>query len=278
MSRKLPSLSRMLFPTLLSMGRGVKIKPSGIRLKKTFSEVQLKTASMQAFADFMGSENKAPLSYLYCLAQRAQIAVMLDKEFSIALPGMVHLENVLEEIAPWSPEKVFEIEVSIQAEYKKEGALIPRCQLDFFQEGQKVVSCSSVYMARRKAKSSGKKKEKQAVVFPEATLSQQWDIAGDTGREYAKVSGDSNPIHTMGFFAKLMGFKRPIAHGWYSVARAVIEAEAYLQKPIRYIEVAFKSPVFLPSQQNFALFEAEKGTGFSLHNSKGNLVLYGTLS
>ena len=60
--------------------------------------------------------------------------------------------------------------------------------------------------------------------------------------------------------------------------KAVIEAEAHLQKPIRHIEVAFKAPVFLPSQQNFSLFEAEKGTGFSLHNSKGNLVLYGSLS
>ncbi|MEM8890610.1 MAG: MaoC/PaaZ C-terminal domain-containing protein [Bacteroidota bacterium] len=278
MAKQLPSLSRMLLPTIFSMGRGVKIAESGIKLQRSFSEVRLDATAMQAFADFLDSENKAPLSYLYCLAQRAQIAVMLEKEFSIALPGMVHLENVLEEIAPWSAEKAFEIEVNIQVEYKSEGHLIPRCKVDFYQDAQKVVSCSSVYMARRKSKNPGKKREKQSPVFPEAILSQKWKVAGNTGRGYAKVSGDSNPIHTHAFFAKLMGFKRPIAHGWYSVAKAVIEAETHLQKPIRYIEVAFKSPVFLPSQQDFALFEAEKGRGFSLHNSKGNLVLYGSLS
>ena len=278
MAKQLPSLSHMLLPTIFSMGRGVKIAESGIKLQKSFAEVRLDATAMQAFADFLDSENKAHLSYLYCLAQRAQIAVMLDRKFSIALPGMVHLENVLKEIAPWSPDKAFQIEVNIQVEHKNEGALIPRCQVDFIQEDQKVVSCSSVYMARRKSKNSGKKKEKQTPVFPEAILSQEWKIAKNTGRGYAKVSGDSNPIHTMGFFAKLMGFKRPIAHGWYSVARAVVEAEAHLQKPIRQIEVAFKSPVFLPSQQNFALFEAEKETGFSLHNSNGKLALHGTLS
>lgn len=278
MANKLPRLSSMLLPTIFSMGRGVKIVSDGINLQRSFAELSLDKVGMQAFADFLNSENKAPLSYLYCLAQRAQIAVMLDKKFSIALPGMVHLENVLEELAPWSPEKDFQIKVNIQVTYKAEGSLIPRCQVDFFQEGNKVVACSSVYMARRKSKSSGKKPEKAVPVFPEAILSQKWDIAGNTGRGYAKVSGDSNPIHTMAFFAKLMGFKRPIAHGWYSVARAVIEAEKHLQKHISKVEVAFKSPVFLPSQQDFALFEAEKGTGFSLHNSKGKLVLYGTLS
>ncbi|MDW3651456.1 MAG: MaoC family dehydratase [Bacteroidia bacterium] len=278
MPHKLPRLSQMLFPTLLSMGRGVKIKPSGISLQKTFSGLRLDLNSMHAYADFLGSVNRAPLSYLYCLAQRAQIAVMLDKDFSIALPGMVHLENILEEKPPWSPNKAFDIEVNIEVEPKSEGALIPRCEVHFFQENQKVVSCSSVYMARRKGKQAGKKKEKQALVFPEAILSQQWDIAGNTGKKYAKVSGDSNPIHTHGFFAKLMGFKRPIAHGWYSVAKAVIEAETHLQKPVSYIEVAFKSPVFLPSQQKFALFEKEETTGFTLHNSEGKLVLYGSLA
>lgn len=278
MDKQLPSLSRMLLPTIFSMGRGVKIAREGINLKRSFTEVSLDSRAMQAFADFLGSENRAPLSYLYCLAQRAQIAVMLDKKFSIALPGMVHLENVLEEIAPWSPEKYFHIEVNIQVAYKTEGSLIPKCQVDFFQGGNKVVACSSVYMARRKSKNSGKKQEKISPVFPEATLKQQWDIAGNTGRGYAKVSGDSNPIHTMGFFAKLMGFKRPIAHGWYSVARAVIEAEKHLQKPIRKIEVAFKSPVFLPSKQDFALFEGEDNTAFSVHNSAGKLVLHGKLS
>ena len=278
MAKQLPSLSRMLLPTIFSMGRGVKIAESGIKLQRSFSEVRLDVTAMQAFADFLDSENKAPLSYLYCLAQRAQIAVMLDKEFSIALPGMVHLENVLEEIAPWSAEKAFEIKVNIQVEYKNEGHLIPRCQVDFYQghsESAKLLQC---LYGTQEIKKSAKKKEKQGLVFPEAIRSQQWEVAGNTGRGYAKVSGDSNPIHTHAFFAKLMGFKRPIAHGWYSVAKAVIEAETHLQKPIRYIEVAFKSPVFLPSQQDFALFATEKGTGFSLHNSKGKLVLYGTLS
>ncbi|MEL6251910.1 MAG: MaoC/PaaZ C-terminal domain-containing protein [Bacteroidota bacterium] len=277
MAKKLPSLSQMLLPTLFSMGRGVKITERGIDLHRSFDEVKLELAKMQAFADFLGSENKAPLSYLYCLAQRAQIAVMLEKEFTIALPGMVHLENILEEFALWSPEKAFQIEVSIEVEYKHEGALIPRCQVDFIQDAKKVASCSSVYMARRKSKISGKKKETPIQSFPDSILTQAWEIAGNTGRGYAKVSGDSNPIHTHGFLAKLMGFKRPIAHGWYMTSRAVIAAETSLEKEIKRIEVAFYSPVFLPSHQKFSLFNIDSGLGFSIQNSSGKLVLQGRL-
>lgn len=278
MPEQLPSLSKMLLPTLLSMRKGVKIKEEGIHIEKRYTSVYLDKAKLKAFADFLDSSNQRPLSYLYCIAQRAQIAAMLDKEFSIALPGMVHLENILEAKKAWSVEKPFEIEVKLSVAYKAEGSLIPRCEVNFYQEDEKVLSCLSTYMARRKISSSHKKKEKQAVILPKPSHRQAWSISANTGKKYAAVSGDHNPIHTYAFFARLMGFKRAIAHGWYSVARAAVEAEKKRGKDITFIEVAFKSPVFLPSEQHFSFFELGEGLGIALHNSQGKLVLHGKLA
>lgn len=49
----------------------------------------------------------------------------------------------------------------------------------------------------------------------------RWDAPADTGRRYARVSGDWNPIHVSGLGAWLFGFAHPIAHGMWTKARAL---------------------------------------------------------
>ncbi len=46
------------------------------------------------------------------------------------------------------------------------------------------------------------------------------DVPGNTGRRYAAVSRDFNPHHLYTWTALPMGFKHPIAHGIWSMARA----------------------------------------------------------
>jgi hypothetical protein len=50
-------------------------------------------------------------------------------------------------------------------------------------------------------------------------------LVHDTGRLYARLSGDYNPIHLWPWSARLLGFKRPIIHGMHTVGRAVAEIE-----------------------------------------------------
>lgn len=40
-----------------------------------------------------------------------------------------------------------------------------------------------------------------------------WQLGVDTGRAYASVSGDFNPIHLSVLSAKALGMRRSIAHG-----------------------------------------------------------------
>src|SRR5699024_845465 len=84
--------------------------------------------------------------------------------------------------------------------------------------------------------------------------------AADTGRRYAEVSGDRNPIHMGSVPAKLFGFKRAIAHGMYTAARALSAAGTGGAEAFTW-DVTFGKPVLLPGRVAFAVRPAEGETG-----------------
>jgi acyl dehydratase len=75
------------------------------------------------------------------------------------------------------------------------------------------------------------------------------DVPADTGRRYARASGDWNPIHLWGWMARPFGFDRPIAHGMWTLARALgaIDAAHPAQADAaRTVDVRFGRPLRLP--------------------------------
>jgi acyl dehydratase len=83
-----------------------------------------------------------------------------------------------------------------------------------------------------------------------AALARQtrWQLAAQLGRDYARVSGDFNPIHLTALSAKVFGFSRAIAHGMWSLARTA----AVLQPPkplaAAQLDGEFKLPMLLPGE------------------------------
>ena len=74
-----------------------------------------------------------------------------------------------------------------------------------------------------------------------------WQLGVDTGRAYAAVSGDFNPIHLSVLSAKALGLRRSIAHGMYLASRALADVGAAKGEAFRW-DVAFEAPVFLPAR------------------------------
>jgi len=81
-------------------------------------------------------------------------------------------------------------------------------------------------------------------------LSRQADLLApsDIGRRYGRVSGDINPIHLSALSAKLFGFRRAIAHGLWTQARALAALMPKAPLEQAQLEVEFKTPLFLPSR------------------------------
>ena len=77
-----------------------------------------------------------------------------------------------------------------------------------------------------RAKSTGKKKtEKKKVIPAEAPCAQGVTVKlpANSGRSYAAVSGDFNPIHLYKATSMLFGFKKPILHGFATLSRVLAE-------------------------------------------------------
>ena len=46
-------------------------------------------------------------------------------------------------------------------------------------------------------------------------------IPENLGRRFARASGDLNPHHLYAWTAKLLGYKKPVAHGMWTMARCL---------------------------------------------------------
>ncbi len=70
------------------------------------------------------------------------------------------------------------------------------------------------------------------------------------------MSGDRNPIHLHPLTARLFGFPRHIAHGMWTVARCLAQAEAGTGTTapgrVRSVRADFKAPVLLPATLTYA--------------------------
>jgi len=60
-------------------------------------------------------------------------------------------------------------------------------------------------------------------------------------------SGDYNPWHLYGFLAKLFGFRKAIAQGFWSVSKCLAEMQDRVPKYPLKLEVEWKRPLFMPS-------------------------------
>ncbi len=74
----------------------------------------------------------------------------------------------------------------------------------------------------------------------------RWHLPSTLGRQYRRVSGDPNPIHTSRLAARAFGFARPIIHGMWTHARALAALDGRLPDAWT-ANVAFARPILLPS-------------------------------
>jgi acyl dehydratase len=93
-------------------------------------------------------------------------------------------------------------------------------------------------------------------------------VSPGVGRQYARVSGDFNPIHIMDVTARFFGFKRAIAHGMWSLARCAAEIGAPTFSRPCTLDVAFKRPISFRARTVLESWMADQRMGFSLRDSE----------
>jgi MaoC like domain len=231
-------------------------------LKEEFEHVYecepINEVHLQQYKKFVGFTNEpgVPLSYFYLFAQRAQLCMMMDSRFTYPVPGLVHMANSMQSSGTVDTKLPMDLKIAVTQEpITQTGRLCIFFKVTIGQLGMPKISCTSRYLGKRGNKKDAAKDDLE----PRSNLESfaDWAVPQDTGRRYAALSGDCNPIHLWPWSARLFGFKKPIAHGMYSVAKTQALIENSLGKPVTSLAATFIKPALLPGHVQLAVGEKD---------------------
>jgi hypothetical protein len=204
-----------------------------------------------------------PPTYLHILAFPLSVALMVEQKFPFPLVGLVHVNNAITVERPVTADETVSFDVHAEGlrdhPAGRQFDLVAQARID----GETVWSGRSTYL-RRGGKPAEKPADKRGDKRPSPGVAgavARVRVPENIGRRYGAISGDRNPIHIHSLTARAFGFPKAIAHGMWLKARTLAALEGRL--PDEYVvDVAFKTPVLLPS--TIAIATARDGLGWSL--------------
>lgn len=233
--------------------------------------VKAGVGNLTAYQHLIGetASDLLPAGFVHALAFPLAMSVMNRDDFPLPLLGMIHLGNRVVQSAPIR----FTEALDIRAWAENLRGHRSGTQLDLVAEvrgaGEEMVRWRGVssYLAKGAFlpgidKSSA---ASAAADFSAPDPTALWQLGVDTGRAYAAVSGDFNPIHLSVLSAKALGMRRSIAHGMYLASRALAEVGAAKGEAFSW-DVAFEAPVFLPARVALGISTVQDPAGSWQHS------------
>ncbi|MFG1949846.1 MaoC/PaaZ C-terminal domain-containing protein [Micromonospora sp. NPDC048830] len=221
--------------------------------------------------------DRLPATYPYVMGFPLMLRLMAAPEFPMPLVGLVHLANRIRVHRPIDAGETLGFRAYAENLRPHDRGRQVDVVLVASVGGEEVWRSVSTCLGKERGAGGGGRRD-PGERPPAPAASALWRPTPRVGRDYARVSGDHNPIHTSRLGARLFGFPRPIAHGMWSKARCLAALESRL--PDAYtVEVAFKLPVPLPSTVAFNARQAGTMWEFALHHARaGRPHLAGVVS
>ncbi|MBE1298778.1 MAG: hypothetical protein GJ680_02550 [Alteromonadaceae bacterium] len=238
--------------------------------------VTINKSHFYAFCESIGwpSHNQLPPTYLQVLANKYVQNILTQSGFPFRPLGIVHIENEINMLADVDLNLPIDIYCQLQPLQQHHKGVCFSVVIDVrqFQRNVYKADCKMLCIDNTLAKT--KRSPHAEYQKAENAITKNLTFPSDIGRRYAKVSGDYNPIHLTSLTAKLLGFKRAIAHGMYSQALCLSQLHACESlKTGSTIKVKFKQPLFLSTASNLDYAcQQDKKVEFTLvTNGKVNL-------
>lgn len=250
---KIPSITILFFKIfLLSLVRPSTLKETALlsKARVVFTGVKPdkeRILRYQKVCGFSNSDKTIPASYIQTLFIGLLGKFITTPHFPINPMGLIQVGQSFELKRAITIDQTLDLSCRLHGFTKTPKGI----QTQFFLEamaGKEVVwQGISTFFTRSKIKASREKRprtEEDPFLETKETLF----VPRDTGRKYARVSGDYNPHHLYGVTARLLGFKHPIAHGMWSFARVMASMEkAFGTHYPLSANAAFKLPIFMPA-------------------------------
>lgn len=195
-----------------------------------------------------------PLTYPHVMAAGMHLRMLLDPAFPVRLAGVVHVWHRVHRHAP-VPSDALDFRCSLGDHAVTAIGDEFRLRTEVRRDGRLLWSEDTGFAAlaprRRSAPRPGDAgpAAERGTAEPSGAGDGQarWRVPADTGRRYARVSGDWNPIHLYGLTARLFGFHAPIAHGMWTLARCAGDLGSE-SLPAVELEARFLKPLLMPAE------------------------------
>ncbi|MFF6894240.1 MaoC/PaaZ C-terminal domain-containing protein [Streptomyces microflavus] len=224
---------------------------------------------LAAYRDICGfpapESEPLPLTYPHVLAFPLAMRLMTARRFPLPVVGLVH--TWIEIVARRPVQSDESLELTVYAEEltpHRRGTEVTMVT-EARSAGALVWESRSGYLSRHATNATGSTREADG--SPTLLAVAEWRLPGDLGRRYGAVSGDRNPIHLHPLTARLFGFPRAIAHGMWTVARCLAEADGRPGE-IRSVRADFRASVLLPATVTYAADPA--GNAFALRSESSS--------
>lgn len=233
--------------------------------KIAFQEARIDENHLQRYRELCGYsqyDTSVPLCYVETLFIKPLIALVSSAKFCLSPLGLIHIRQTVKQTGTLLSVKsklVLGVEVK---QYRQSDRGV---EVDIFLQAKNgengpVVWEGTTTLLSRAGNYKGKPKpNKESRDNYQHTG--EVSVASNCGIQFARLTGDWNPHHLCTLSAWLLGYKKPIAHGMWTLARAIayIEKEQELEFDGRHEVVCeFKRPLYMPS----SVFVRYDGTGF----------------
>lgn len=240
------------FPRIEANWRGVKVKPELLNRYRQCCSVE--------------NEPGLPIHYPHVLASPLHLNILTQPEFPLKLLGSLHLRNHAIRYRIIDPQEPLDMFAALkEARFRPQGI-----EFDLDTElkvGEELVWAErSTFLVRKKLKDESPPSP-LAEVFPWSDESEEVDqfkVPSGAGKQFARITGDYNPIHVSKILARIFGFRRDLVHGMWGVAHGTSSSDELCHSgPIR-ADISFKGPLFMESEVLVRATTCSSGTSLRL--------------
>ncbi|GHF02816.1 MaoC/PaaZ C-terminal domain-containing protein [Thalassotalea profundi] len=232
-----------------------------------FNHVEPNIKTIKSFQMMFGCK-ELPVSYMFIQGFRCIGQLLVSSKIPSKLMGMIHLTSNYKVVKAHDWLKPVDIEVRINSCVDSEKGLIYSLSTYFYQLGQLTLVNENEFLDKRTNYQSSKN-NKVALTAPDIKTIDKSHYSQQLARQYAKVSGDYNPIHIHPLLAKVFGLKSSVMHGMYGLHWMLTHQHILTSKAEEEIShhktvtVSFNRPCYLPKtvlltesidQQSYALY------------------------
>jgi hypothetical protein len=251
MLNKLPSALSLYFGAASTSRRKPQGKIEIPALEARMENVKADAKQLEGYNLVCGFKKSEflPITFPQVMVTGLHMVLMSQPQFPLPMLGLVHLRNSIVQKRPLRADETYNVSVRLGESRESRTGLEFDLLTEFSQGDETLYNAVTTILYRLpspKTKTGNKPRPEAA----DTSLAdyRSFDAPADTGRQYARVGKDYNPIHLYAATAKLFGFPRAIAHGMWSLARCAALTQDLLNNEPKELHVQFKQPLLLPGK------------------------------